>query len=97
VRRWGLSAHREAVDLYRRAQRTTPSETPVAQRADLLAALGTELAAVDDNAGAADALAEAYRLRRGIGADIDAAEVVPVLATARHALGADIDERDELT
>ncbi|WP_433060879.1 ATP-binding protein [Dactylosporangium sp. CS-033363] len=91
-----LSAHREAAELYRRARRTTPACTPDAQRAAVLAELGGELVAVDDNEGAAEALTAAYELFRTLGADVDAAALVPDLAEARHRLGAGIDERDEL-
>ncbi|WP_433219540.1 ATP-binding protein [Dactylosporangium sp. CS-047395] len=91
-----LSAHREAADLYRRARRTTPAGTPDAQRAAVLAELGGELVAVDDNEGAAEALTAAYELFRTLGADVDAAALAPDLAEARHRLGAGIDERDEL-
>jgi DNA-binding CsgD family transcriptional regulator len=91
-----MSAHRVAVDLYRRAQRTAPADTPGLDRADLLAALGDELAAIDDNAAAAAAYTDAYAIRRRLGADTAAAELVPALADVRHLLGADIDERDGL-
>jgi DNA-binding CsgD family transcriptional regulator/tetratricopeptide (TPR) repeat protein len=91
-----MSAHREAVDLYRRAERTTPSDTPVAARASLLVALGTELAAVDDIGAAEDAYARAYALRRDLGDDLGAAAVVPPLVAVRHLLGVDLDARDKL-
>src|SRR5207253_11126463 len=41
-----VSAHREAVGLYRRAQRTAPPDTSTPERADLLASLAAELAAI---------------------------------------------------
>ncbi len=88
-----LSAHREAVVLYRRAQRTAPTGTPLADRADLLAALAGELAAIDDNAAAADGYAQAVDLRRRLGDDKGAAALVPALVAARHLLGADLAER----
>jgi DNA-binding CsgD family transcriptional regulator len=91
-----LSAHREAAELYRRARRTTPPLTAAGPRAALLAELGAELAAVDDNEGAAEALGEAYELLCGLGEPVRAAALAPMLADARHALGADIDERDRL-
>ena len=40
-----MSSHREAVELYRRAQRTAPIDIPGADRATLLAALAGELGA----------------------------------------------------
>ncbi len=91
-----LSAHREAVDLYRRARRTMPRDTPVREQADLLAALAAEAAAVDDNEAAASAYAQAQALYRQLGDDLAAATLVPAMVAVRHLLGADIDERDGL-
>ncbi len=91
-----VSAHREAVQLYRRAQRTTPGDVPVSERADLLTALAGELAASDDNAAAADAYAGAYQLRHQLGELRAAAELVPPLVATRHLLGADLAERTRL-
>jgi DNA-binding CsgD family transcriptional regulator len=88
-----LSAHREAVELYRRAQRTAPSETPDKERAALLSTLAAELAATDDNAAAAATYQQAYELNRHLGDDLAAAQLVPALVAARHLLGADLDER----
>jgi DNA-binding CsgD family transcriptional regulator len=89
----GLSAHREAVNLYRRAQRTAPSDTPGKERATLLTVLAAELAATDDNAAAAATYQQAYELNRHLGDDLAAAQLVPALVAARHLLGADLDER----
>lgn len=91
-----MSAHREAVVLYRRAQRTTPTDTPVADRARLLAALAGELAASDDNAAAAAAYAEAHALYERLGDQLAAAAVVPALVATKHLLGAGLDERVDL-
>ena len=91
-----MSAHREAVGLYRRAQRTAPPDTSTVERADLLAALAAELAAIDDNAGAAAAYAEAHALRHALGDDAAAAGLVPAFVAVRHLLGADIDEREAM-
>ena len=88
-----MSAHREAVELYRRAVRTHLPDTPPAGRAELLTALAAELAAVDDNAGAADA----YERRTGCvwswATRSAAAALVPRLVAVRHLLGAGLDER----
>jgi DNA-binding CsgD family transcriptional regulator len=89
-----MSAHREAVELYRRAQRTTPTDVSDTDRADLLAALAGELAAIDDNAAASVAYAEAYQLRRRLRDDLGAAALVPAHVTVRHLLGDCLDERD---
>ena len=48
-----LSAHREALDLYRRAVRNQPPDLPVLEQAELFAAVGDEAAAADDNEAAA--------------------------------------------
>jgi DNA-binding CsgD family transcriptional regulator len=84
-----MSAHREAVECYRRAQRTMPGATPTEERAALLARLGAELAAVDDNRAAADAYEQAYRLSGNV-------SLVPDLVAVRHLLGASLAERTAL-
>ncbi len=88
-----MSAHGEAVQLYRRAMRTVPGDLPVAERADLAAALAAELAAVDDNAAAAEAYETAHRLRLDLGDPIGAMRVVPPLVQVRHRLGDDLTAR----
>ena len=57
-----MSAHREAAELYRRRSARCRTTASPAGRAELLTALAAELAAVDDNAGAARRLRTAYRL-----------------------------------
>jgi hypothetical protein len=42
-----VSAHDQALDLYRRAVRNLPDRLPVLERAEVLAALGDEAAATD--------------------------------------------------
>lgn len=88
-----LSAHREAVDLYRRAQRTLPLGLDVTERAGLLHSLGAELAAADANAEAEAELARAVELYRTAGAHVEAAGVVPALVASRHLLGTDYPAR----
>ncbi len=88
-----LSAHREAVDLYRRAQRTLPLGLDVRERADLLRRLGAELAAADANAEAEVELGRAVDFYRTAGAEVEAAGVVPALVASRHLLGADYPAR----
>lgn len=88
-----LSAHREAVDLYRRAQRTLPLGLDVRERADLLRSLGAELAAADANTEAEVELSRAVELYRTAGAEVEAAAVVPALVAARHLQGADYSAR----
>jgi DNA-binding CsgD family transcriptional regulator/tetratricopeptide (TPR) repeat protein len=89
----GMSAHREAVELYRRAERTMPPDTPDTVRADLLAGLASALAAIDHNAAAAQAYESAYQVRLDLGDTVGAAAVMPLLVQVRHLLGADLDER----
>ncbi|WP_286307750.1 ATP-binding protein [Agromyces mangrovi Wang et al. 2018] len=91
-----VSAHREAVDLYRRAERTMPSATPVPARADLRARLAAELAAVDDNRAAAEKFASAIAIHREAGDEVSAARLVPALMAVRHLLGDDLPARRRL-
>jgi DNA-binding CsgD family transcriptional regulator/tetratricopeptide (TPR) repeat protein len=91
-----MSAHREAVELYRRALRTAPAGLPREGHATLLAALGAELAAVDENDEAAETLLTAYRMRLELGDALGAAALTPQLAAVRHLLGAALDERTGL-
>jgi DNA-binding CsgD family transcriptional regulator/tetratricopeptide (TPR) repeat protein len=88
-----LSAHRDAVDLLRRAQRTQPSTTPAAERIGLWSDLAAALAAIDDNAAAAQAYARAYELHQGEGDLGGAAALVPAWVAVRHLLGAGLAER----
>ncbi|GAA0588173.1 hypothetical protein GCM10010172_86560 [Paractinoplanes ferrugineus] len=88
-----MSAHREAAELYRRAQRTAAETMPIETRAALLTALAAELAAIDDNAGASSAYAEAYRLRMSLYDRLAAAALVPDWVATRHLLGAGLEER----
>ena len=57
-----VSAHGEALELYRRAVRNLPGELPAPERAGLFAALGDEAAATDDNTAAAQAYRTAHEL-----------------------------------
>ncbi|MEU8608952.1 LuxR C-terminal-related transcriptional regulator [Actinoplanes sp. NPDC048791] len=91
-----MSAHREAVELYRRALRTAPAGLPVDESTALLTALGGELAAVDENSEAAERLLTAYRMRLEAGDALSAAAVAPQLAAVLHLLGAGLQERTGL-
>jgi DNA-binding CsgD family transcriptional regulator/tetratricopeptide (TPR) repeat protein len=91
-----MSAHREAVELYRRALRTAPADLPAAGHATLLTSLGAELAAVDENNDAEETLLRAYRMRLELGDALSAADLVPQLVAVRHLLGAGLDERTRL-
>ncbi len=88
-----ISAHREALELYRRAIRTQPPGRPAADRAALLTALGDEAAAVDDNAGAAEAYRAAHELISGTGDRRAAAELVPRMVAVAHLLGDGLEAR----
>jgi DNA-binding CsgD family transcriptional regulator len=96
VRAAGLSAHGEALQLYRRAARTMPDDLAPADRADLWLALGDEAAATDENRAAAEAYTTAHRLWAETGDRLAAAAVVPRLAAANHLLGDGLDRRAPL-
>ena len=91
-----MSAHREAVELYRRALRTAPADAPATARAELLTALAAELAAVDENTEAAETYLCAYKMRLDLGDALGAAALVPQLVAVRHLLGAGLDDRASL-
>jgi DNA-binding NarL/FixJ family response regulator len=92
----GMSSHREAVELYRRAQRTTPTGVPEADRAALLAALAGELAAIDDNAAAATTYSAAYDRLLQLGDRTGAAALMPSRVAVQHLLGDDLARRTGL-
>lgn len=89
----GLSAHREALDLYRRATRCALPGLSASERARLIAARAAEEAATDDNDAAARSLAEARRLLLADGRHLAAADLLPPLVAARHLLGDDLAAR----
>ena len=91
-----VSSNREAVELFRRAQRTAPAELPQIERAALYAELAEVLAAADDNDGAATQLGAAIDLYRSVGDEVSAALLVPRLAAVRHLLGVGYDGRATL-
>ncbi|HEY8912763.1 helix-turn-helix transcriptional regulator [Lacisediminihabitans sp.] len=91
-----VSAHREAAELYRRAQRTAPQDVDGPARAALHAALAVELAAIDDNESAERCLVEAIDLYRLEGDERAAALLVAPLMAARHLLGVGLEERSKL-
>jgi DNA-binding CsgD family transcriptional regulator/type II secretory pathway predicted ATPase ExeA len=88
-----LSAHREALALYRRAQRNLPPGPAPGEHAALLAAIGDEAAAVDDNDAALEAYEQAHRLLAGAGDRLGAAAVVARLVAVTHLLGEDLATR----
>ena len=88
-----LSAHREAIQLYRRAQRNLPSTIAAHDHAVLLAAVGDEATAVDENGEALDAYTAAHGLWTEAGDRLAAAAVVPRLVAVAHLLGEDLDRR----
>jgi DNA-binding CsgD family transcriptional regulator len=89
----GLSAHREALALYRRALRNLPPDITPHEHAMLLAALANEASAVDDNTAAAEAYAGAHELWTSAGAAIAAAALVPSMVATAHLLGESLDSR----
>lgn len=88
-----LSAHREALDLYRRATRCAPSGLPPEELAAMLAARAGEEAATDDNGAAAATLEEARTLYRSAGRRTEAADLAAPLVAARHLLGDGLEAR----
>ncbi len=83
----GLSAHREAIQLYRRALRNIPADLSNRRHAEVLEAYAAEAAAMDDNAAAAEAYEEAHERYVAAGRPIEAAAVVAPLVAVRHLLG----------
>ena len=88
-----LSAHSEALELYRRAVRNQPAGLPPLDRARLFAAAGDEAAATDDNAAAAEAYQTAHELAAETGDRRAAAALVPRLVAVTHLLGERLDTR----
>ena len=88
-----LSAHREALELYRRAQRNLPVDLAPHEHASLLTAIGDEATATDDNTAALQAFEQAHRLLSETGAHLDAAAVVAKLVPVTHLLGEDLASR----
>jgi DNA-binding CsgD family transcriptional regulator len=87
------SAHREALQLYRRALRNLPPDLAPHDHASLLAALGHEAAAVDENDAAATALAQAHAIWYDAGDLLAAADLVPSMVAVGHLLGEGLDSR----
>jgi DNA-binding CsgD family transcriptional regulator len=88
-----MSAHREALDLYRRAVRNLPGGLAVQDRAGLFSALGDEAAATDDNTAAAEAYRTARELITSAGEVRAAAALVPRTVAVAHLLGEGLDAR----
>ncbi len=88
-----LSAHREALTLFRRALRHLPLSARPAERAELLTALADEAAAVDENESAAQAYRSASDAWLAAGDPLAAAGVVPRLVAVEHLLGAGLAAR----
>ena len=88
-----ISAHGEALELYRRAVRNLPAGLPALDRAELFGALGDEAAATDDNAAAAEAYRTAHELATSAGDVRAAAALAPRLAAVAHLLGDDLETR----
>ena len=88
-----VSAHGEALELYRRAVRNLPGELPAPERAALFAALGDEAAATDDNTAAAQAYRTAHELTASAGDARAAAALVPRMVAVAHLLGENLPVR----
>ena len=88
-----VSAHGEALELYRRAVRNLPGQLPAPERARLFAALGDEAAATDDNTAAAEAYRTAHELTASAGDARAAAALVPRIVAVAHLLGENLPVR----
>jgi DNA-binding CsgD family transcriptional regulator len=88
-----LSAHGEALELFRRAVRNLPAQLPALEQAGLFAALGDEAAATDDNIAAAQAYRTAHELTTTAGDVRAAAALVPRMVAVAHLLGTGLDAR----
>jgi len=88
-----VSAHSEALDLFRRALRHEPEDATAADRAELRIAVGDEAAATDENEAAVDAYQQALELFNAEGNRRAAAAVAPRLVAAQHLLGAGLQAR----
>ena len=88
-----MSAHGEALELYRRAVRNLPAGLAAPDRAALFAALGDEAAATDDNTAAAQAYRAAHEMAAGAGDVRAAAALAPRMAAVAHLLGEGLDAR----
>jgi DNA-binding CsgD family transcriptional regulator len=88
-----VSAHGEALELYRRAVRNLPAQLPALDRAVLFAALGDEAAATDDNTAAAEAYRAAHELTASAGDTRAAAALVPRMVAVAHLLGENLPVR----
>ena len=91
-----ISAHGEALELYRRAVRNAPAGLSALARGRLLAALGDEAAAADDSTGAAQAYQLAHELVAESGHVQAAAALVPGMVEVGHLLGDDLTTRVDM-
>jgi len=82
-----ISAHREALGLYRRAVRHLPADLGPADRGRILEELAIEESARDETAEAAANLELARDAFREAGDDVAAAAVIARLAGVRHLVG----------
>jgi DNA-binding CsgD family transcriptional regulator len=82
-----ISAHREALELYRRAVRNLPAATPPGERGRILEELAVEEVARDETAAAAETLNRARSSYADAGDRLAAAGVVATLAGVQHLLG----------
>ena len=88
-----MSAHSEALELYRRAVRNQSAQLPALDQAELLSALGDEAAASDDNTAAAQAYRTARELIINAGEVRAAAALVPRMVAVTHLLGEGLEVR----
>jgi len=90
-----VSAHREALELLERARRNAPAALAPGRRAEVLAELADEAAAIDANETADAAYEEAAALLLGAGDLRAAASLAPRHVAVRHLLGDDLQTRSD--
>ena len=88
-----MSAHSEALELYRRAVRNQSAQLPALDQAELLSALADEAAATDDNTAAAEAYQTAHELATSARDMRAAAALAPRMVAVAHLLGEGLDAR----
>jgi DNA-binding CsgD family transcriptional regulator/tetratricopeptide (TPR) repeat protein len=88
-----LSAHSEALVLYRRALRNLPAQLPPLDQAGLLAAAADEAAATDDNEAAAQAYQAAHELATSAGDVRTPAALAPRMVATAYLLGERLETR----
>lgn len=91
-----MSAHGEALELYRRVVRNLPAGLPALTRGRLFTVLGDQAAAADENNAATEAYQRAHELTAAAGDVRAAAALVPRMVAVGHLLGDDLTTRVDM-